>query len=166
MIPKPVPGRQRLEAEAFIRAFIAAPYVDELLELVPRSPDRALSTVRTLGSKLDAETIIAVDHPDDDVVPLEVLRTLRSLGAGDECWVIGCDVDHAGVEPLRWVVTDVVGFAPMTLVSCIRGELAFFEDFGGRHLVLSRPATPRETVLARSPDEDSLIDTSFPRSTE
>ena len=102
-------------------------------------PQRTCWRSGRLATKLDPATVIEVSDPDLTAAQVEILRRLRSLGAKDECWVIACNTLDRGSNELGWVIPDVVGFSAITVISCIRGELAFVEDTRDRHLILARP---------------------------
>jgi hypothetical protein len=57
-----------------------------------------------------------------------VLRLLRSKGAGQTCWVISEDSKIDSQELLlESALEDVIGSGMGTILSCIPGKLAYFE---------------------------------------
>jgi hypothetical protein len=67
-----------------------------------------------------------------------ILRLLASKGAGPTCWVISEDVEIDGRElDLRSALEAVVGKGMGTILSCVAGKLAYFED-EDEALLLSR----------------------------
>src|SRR5882724_5299878 len=57
-----------------------------------------------------------------------VLRLLRSKGAGQTCWVISEDSKIDSQElPLESALEDLIGSGMGTILSCIPGKLAYFE---------------------------------------
>ena len=60
-----------------------------------------------------------------------VLQKLKSLGAPDDCWVFGNDIDGRQMK-LEAALDEVIGWRGGTIVSCLPGKLAFFESEDGR----------------------------------
>lgn len=72
-----------------------------------------------------------------------VYQELVSHGAPKKCWVMSEDPDLDGVElDLKDALDRVVGFGFGTFISCIPGELGYyeFEDMGERYLLRQKPS--------------------------
>lgn len=65
--------------------------------------------------------------PAEHNVP-DILRILKSLGAPSDCYVISSDkeLDKRQMD-LREALNEVVGRGQGTFISCVPGELAYFE---------------------------------------
>lgn len=62
---------------------------------------------------------------------------LRSMGATDECWVFGNLIDGQQMI-LEDALGELVGYRTGTIVSCLPGTLAFFENEDQR-VILHKP---------------------------
>jgi hypothetical protein len=59
----------------------------------------------------------------------EWLRLLRSKGAPTTCWIISEDASRDGRESvLKDALPETIGSGMGTILSCIPGKLAYFED--------------------------------------
>ncbi|NVB78415.1 MAG: hypothetical protein HOV81_08495 [Kofleriaceae bacterium] len=69
-----------------------------------------------------------------------IVRRLRALGAGDECWVVSPSKRwDARAMPLVEAITNIVGENDGSIVSCVPGVLAYYEgEELGMRLVLHR----------------------------
>jgi hypothetical protein len=77
----------------------------------------------------------------------DIARNLRSRGAGELCYAMSEAPEWDGrMMPLERTLGSVVGFGYGTLLSCIRGRLAFYEGEGpsDRHLLV-RPTSGTRT---------------------
>ena len=52
---------------------------------------------------------------------------LRGMGAPDTCWVFGNYIDGREMK-LEEALSELIGYRTGTIVSCLPGELAFFEN--------------------------------------
>jgi len=62
---------------------------------------------------------------------------LRGMGAGDNCWVFGNYIDSREMK-LEDALGELIGLRSGTIVSCVPGKLAFFENEDER-VILHRP---------------------------
>jgi hypothetical protein len=70
--------------------------------------------------------------------PEEVIRKLKSAGAPSNCYIISnSDMDQMEMT-LDTAIQEVVGIGLGTLVSCIPGQLAYFEGELGDQVILKR----------------------------
>jgi len=60
---------------------------------------------------------------------------LRSLGAGENCWVISEGPLDAHEVELLHALKEVVGRGFGTLLSCVPGHLAYFESEDERYIL-------------------------------
>jgi len=73
--------------------------------------------------------------------PAEVLRVLKALGAPSLCTVISASAELDGREmPLSDALAEVIGRGQGTFISCLTGELAFFEGEGPNERYICRRA--------------------------
>ena len=73
---------------------------------------------------------------------------LRRMGAPDECWVFGNQIDGRTMK-LEEALAELIGYRTGTIVSCLPGELAFFENEDER-VILRGPQAPRGGVTKSS----------------
>jgi len=62
---------------------------------------------------------------------------LKSMGAPNDCWVFGNYIDGQQMK-LEDALAKLIGYNTGTIVSCLPGELAFFESEDDR-VILQRP---------------------------
>jgi hypothetical protein len=126
--------------EATFRAFV-----------VPRLRTRYLESVRSvrLRRKLlerlyhwsDFDPRYAIDISPGEQDAEHIYALLQKRRAPGTCYVISASSDLDGAEAdLADALVAIVGLAPGTIISCVRGRLAYFEgeDLGAR-LLLHRP---------------------------
>jgi len=117
---------------ATIRAFVLPNKQERFLSFTsnPKSRHkfvRELAHFRHLDPRY-IKPIAPRDHTPDAIATL-----LRSKGAGNKCWVISELERLDGREiSLESVLSEVVGYGVGTIVSCISGRLAYFEDEDAR----------------------------------
>jgi hypothetical protein len=124
--------------EATFRAFIRKSRDERYVALLRKSRKRKLiEKLRQVDNDFDDRFVVAVRA--EDAEPTRVYDRLRQLGASGTCHVIST-IDHLdGKEmDLRDALADVFDRGDATLISCIPGELAYFEG-EYMHLILKRP---------------------------
>lgn len=120
----------RRHAEGLVRAFIQSDRQARLLALIATPKGRhklgsALAPLRLL------DAAIARPLPGSLSDPKKIIGILRAAGAPGTCYVISESREMDGkFLPLEKVIDNVVGGGVGTLVSCIPGELGFFEGEG------------------------------------
>jgi len=69
---------------------------------------------------------------------------LAAKGAGSRCWVISesSELDTREMDLLE-ALGETVGHGMGTIISCVAGRLAYFEDEDARY-ILQRPAVSHE----------------------
>jgi hypothetical protein len=121
--------------EGLIRAFILPTKRERYLGCLKKPKKRArlcaeLAHSKTLNPKF------AFRIPPNQQNLASLLSLLTAMGAGPMCWVISEDSETDGPEfVLETVLKETVGRGKGTLVSCIAGKLAYFEDEDGRFIL-------------------------------
>ena len=130
------------EEEALVRSFVVPAKRQRLLELLanPRRRSKATQTLAHFRG-LDPRWLVAL--PPDRQDPASIGRELRYRGAGPTCHVVSEDREVDGRQlPLAQVLGHVVGRGFGTLVSCVPGQLVYFEGEGpSDRWILARPPT-------------------------
>ena len=92
------------------------------------SPGRREKFVRELYHFQDFDPACMVPLSGDNDSDEGLLSELRRRGAGDRCYVISVSKDLDGVAgPLEEIVKKVFAFEEGTIISCIPGQLAYYE---------------------------------------
>ncbi len=111
------------------------------LELLA-DPKRRSEILKKFAHFKDLDPQWAAPLPANCNRPISVLKLLQSKGAPARCWAVSESEKLDGREFfLLDALNDVVGCGIGTFLSCLPGQLAYFEDEDSRYL-LSRPATP------------------------
>ena len=125
------------QEEALIRAFILPTRIDRYIECLKKPKKRArfraeLAHFKALNPKF------AVRIPPKQEHASSIHELLVAKGAGGRCWVISENGKMDGKEmDLELALKATVGYGMGTLISCIPGKLAYFEDEDGR-VILER----------------------------
>ena len=120
-----------------IRAFIVPHRQERYLGFIANPKKRA----KLLGElahfrALNPEFQVAI--PPNQQNPEGVLKILRSRGASQRCWVISENREIDGLETdLTMALEETIGRQMGTIISCVPGKLAYFEDEDAR-FVLAR----------------------------
>jgi hypothetical protein len=121
--------------ESVITAFFLPNRRERYLEMV-RDPKKRRKLINELShlNKLNPQFIVPIT-PNQHHVP-QLMRVLRSKGAPAKCWVISEDrnLDPREID-LQEALKEVVGRQMGTILSCIPGKLAYFEDEDRRCLL-------------------------------
>ena len=126
-------------ASAVIRAFVAPERQARLLELLGSVRGRA--KLRAGLAHFDAlDARYAVPIPADAQSPEEIVRLLRQRGAPATCVLLAEDEALDGQAlALEEALRQVVGRGMGAFVSCVPGQLGYFEGEGPRErCILSR----------------------------
>jgi len=110
------------------------------LKFVSPPQQRRLRVLLKLGAKRRSEVRLLLDHaieldpryiiglPGGEQFSGKIERRLKSHGAPDVCWVIAADSKIDGRQmPLKIALENIVGLGSGAFVSCIPGELGYFE---------------------------------------
>jgi hypothetical protein len=138
---------------ATIRAFVRWDRRDRLLALLAK-PKRRIDVVRALAhfNAFDVSKISTI--PPAQQTPEDIVALLRRRGAGEWCYAIS---ESREFDAKRFVLSEVlgalVGRGIGTVLSCVPGQLAYFEGEGrnSRFLLL---ATPRQRGGLPNPEGD------------
>jgi hypothetical protein len=127
------------EAREFVERFVVPGDRDRQAEWASLAPIVDPRLHKGLVAALRPDAVECVEGIGRDVVET-VLTRLQALGASEDCLVVCTPAGHLeGRERLSDVLKDTLGWQPCTLLSCVRGELYYLEDFGDRHLIIHDP---------------------------
>ena len=109
------------------------------LAFIQPRQQRRLRTLLELGKKRRGDVLALLDHaieldpktvvalPGGDQFPPIVEKKLRSLGAPNNCYVIGpADLDGRTM-PLADALVEIIGSGRGAFVSCLPGTLGYYE---------------------------------------
>jgi hypothetical protein len=121
--------------EATIKAFILGVRQERYLEFVRSAKKRAKFIAELAHFKhLDPRFIVRIAGNQRN--PSSLLKLLVGKGAGSKCWVISENTELDGQEmELQTALKETVGYQMGTFISCIPGQLAYFEDEEGRYIL-------------------------------
>jgi hypothetical protein len=115
------------EEAALISTFVNGAKRKHLIEILANPKRRHRATV-TLSHFSDFDPSLVRRLGGDAQTPAEIEGALRSLGAGEHCHVISANRAIDGKHlPLKSALEKVVGQRMGTLLSCVPGELAYYE---------------------------------------
>jgi len=122
---RPLP--QEVHEAAFVRAFVILAKQGRLLELLPNRKGRE-SILRTLYHFRDLDLRFARQITPSEQSPEGIETLLLKLGAPHECYLVSDNRNlDARTMPLRSALEEIVGTGGGTLLSCIPGQLGYFE---------------------------------------
>ncbi len=112
-----------------VKAFIVTDRKEKYLEALPNSKRRAKILDRLNHHIDDIDSQYRISVPPDNNTPSVIEKLLRSRGAPSQCYVMSSSNRLDGREmPLADALRDVIGYQMGTLISCIPGQLAFYES--------------------------------------
>jgi hypothetical protein len=114
--------------EAVVRSFILPQRRERYLGFLSNKKGRAKFISALAHFKaFDPKWVIKI--PPDQKRPLSVAKLLFSKGASPKGWVISenRDLDAQEIE-LEVALRATIGYGMGTIISCIPGKLAYFED--------------------------------------
>jgi hypothetical protein len=118
------------EEATLVSTFVIANKRKRLIEILA-NPKRRVRATATLAHFHDLDPSAVIRLQDDAQTPALIELALRSRGAGDTCHVISENRAIDGKRlPLKSALEHVVGHGMGTLLSCVPGELAYFEGEG------------------------------------
>lgn len=126
-----------LHEQAFVESFINPSRRDRFLAALA-NPKKRATFIREL---YHPKPSLLVPNYIERIVPSQhftrfIAPKLRSMGAPDVCWVFGNYVDGQEMT-LEEALDAVIGVHSGTIISCVPGKLAFFED-GDERVILRR----------------------------
>jgi hypothetical protein len=131
--------------EQTIKAFIRQNRQERYLRFLSDPKHRAKFTSElTHFRDLDGKDALRI--PPNQQNSAAVIKPVVSMGAGSKSWVISENSDLDGREmDLDAGLKETIGYGMGTIVSCIPGGLAYFEDEDGRY-ILQRLAPSCQTA--------------------
>jgi len=115
------------EEATLVSTFVNALQRKHLIEILANPKRRHRATV-TLAHFKDFDPSAVVHLESDAQTPAAIEGALRSRGAGESCHVISANRAIDGKHlPLKLALEKVVGHGMGTLLSCVPGELAYYE---------------------------------------
>jgi len=114
---------------ALINTFVVARKRPRLLELLadPRHRQKAIVTLDHFTDNIERRFMESIAGSESD--PANIAKQLRRYGAPDHCWVISSD---ESLDNRMWsldeVLPRIVGAFLGAFVSCMPGELAYYES--------------------------------------
>ena len=121
--------------EAFVRAFIPNHRQERFLGIIANRKKRAkllteLAHFKALNPKF------MVEIPSNQRRGSALVELLKAKGAGSTCYVMSENTKLDGREmELEAALKETVGYQMGTLISCVPGRLAYFEDEDGRWIL-------------------------------
>lgn len=118
----------RLEHEdGLIKAFVVSRKRDRMLSLLG-NPKRRRAALDALCHFGDLDERFAESIPRGQQSPEGIAQILRAYGASDTCWVVSSDASlDQRTMLLAEALVAIVGQGEGSLISCVPGELAFYE---------------------------------------
>jgi hypothetical protein len=114
--------------EAVIRAFILPTKRERYLEFLT-SPKGRAKFIAGLAHFKHLDPRFAYPVPGNQSDPASLKKLLAARGAGPKCWVISETRELDGREmDLEAALKETIGYQMGTFISCVPGELAYFED--------------------------------------
>jgi hypothetical protein len=133
-------GSDAQHESGVVKAFVTPSKQERVLELLSK-PKRRRAVLDTLyhNAPLDSRYMSRIASSDQSAGQIEAL--LRSKGAPDMCYAIWTDSSLDGSSVLlREALERIVGQGQGTILSCVPGQLAYFEaEDGGERCLLERP---------------------------
>jgi hypothetical protein len=121
--------------EAAIKAFIIPNRQERYLSFLSNPKRRSRFTSELAHFKaLNPDYLLSI--PSDQQNPSSVVKLLVSMGAGPKCWIISeWDKLDAQEMDLETALRETIGYGMGTIISCIPGRLAYFEDEDVRYIL-------------------------------
>jgi hypothetical protein len=131
---------RRTHEHSLISAFIVSEKRARILESLDH-PKRRRKFLDTLYHFRDLDPRWIQPIPAGEHTPSAIASRLRRLGAPADCWIISSNPDLDGRSlDLIDALTQIVGRGEGAILSCLPGELAYFEgEDAGYRLTLCRP---------------------------
>ena len=121
--------------KATIKAFVVANKPERFLGFIS-NPKRRDKFLRELAHFRHLDPRFTKALPPRNQCPKAVAAPLRARGAGDTCWVISELGRIDGPEmSLESALSEIIGIGMGTILSCIPGKLAYFEDEDSRFIL-------------------------------
>ncbi len=110
-----------------VKAFIRRDKHDRFLSFLPHTKKRRKATDMLYHLRdLDEQQIVQIEL--NGLSADQIARQLRNRGASKTCWVISTNSKLDAKElDLQAVLEEIVGGSDGSLLSCVPGELAYYE---------------------------------------
>jgi hypothetical protein len=123
------------DEEATIKAFVIPSRQQRYLDFLTR-PKRRPSFTTELAHFKALNPDYAKSIPPAQHDTFSIAKLLASKGAGRKCWVISENTELDAQEmDLETALRATVGRGMGTIISCIPGRLAYFENEDGRYIL-------------------------------
>jgi hypothetical protein len=121
--------------EELIKAFFVPTKRERYLEIAANPKKRKKFLLeRSRFKALNPRYCFAVPKVEHTVEQIAAFLTRK--GAPPSCWVTSENSDIDGKEmPLRQALKEVIGYPMGTFISCVPGQLAYFEDEDDRWIL-------------------------------
>ncbi len=124
--------------EALVKAFIPSHRQERFLEIVA-NPKKRAKFIKQLYHFDDLNPKFMVSILPNQQNPSALVKILRAKGAGANCYVMSTNSKLDGKEvSLQTALEETVGSQEGTLISCVAGQLGYFEDEDGRCILERR----------------------------
>lgn len=121
--------------EAVLSAFILPTMWKRYLEFLT-TPKRRRKLLDQLPHFKYWNPMFCVQIPSNQQHTAGILELLTRKGAGPRCWVISEFAEMDGTEvDLQEALEETIGREMGTILSCVPGKLAYFEDEDGRFIL-------------------------------
>ncbi len=118
------------EETHLISTFVSGAKRKHLIEILA-NPKRRTRATATLAHFHDFDPSAVVPLAGDAQTPAAIESELKRRGAGESCYLISENRTIDGKHlPLKLALEKVVGQGLGTLLSCVPGELAYYEGAG------------------------------------
>jgi hypothetical protein len=121
--------------ESVVKAFILPVRQERYLEFL-KSPKKRAKFIAQLAHFKHLNPKFVVGIPGNQQNPTSLLKLLTEKGAGPNCWVMSEDpaLDEQEMD-LEAALKETIGRQMGTILSCVPGRLAYFEDEDGRYVL-------------------------------
>jgi hypothetical protein len=121
--------------EEVVKAFILPSKRDRYLEFL-KTPKKRTKFIAQLAHFKHLNPKFAFTIPGREHNPSSLLKLLGAKGAGATCWVISENSKLDAQEmDLEMALKETIGYGMGTIISCLPGKLAYFEDEEGRYIL-------------------------------
>ena len=135
--------RQDQHERGLILSFIPPQRQNRYLELLAK-PKRRKDIIASLAHFKHIDMRYAVEIPPRQQHAPDILQLLKSKGAPETCYAFSEDSELDGKEiSLSNALASIIGYGMGTFLSCIPGQLAYFEDEDQRWILERRPDPQR-----------------------
>jgi hypothetical protein len=121
--------------EEVVKAFILPSRRNRYLEFLT-TPKKRAKFIAQLSHFKHLNPKFALSISGRETNSASLLKLLAAKGAGSKCWVISENSQLDAREMnLEAALKETIGYGMGTIISCIPGKLAYFEDEDGRYIL-------------------------------